>query len=304
MSCDNLAELNNRFGIAGHLSFQKGPGGLAMVEISNSKASANLFLQGAHLARWTPRRQQPVIWLSPKTQFSVGKPIRGGVPVCWPWFASHPDGLDFPFHGHARITDWEVAETAELDDGATYLVLRLPPSEATRAVWPHATPVEIRLTVGLTLEIELATQNLDSQAVVLGQALHSYFRVGDVRLVKIHGLENCAYIDKLANGERKQQNGPLSLDGETDRVYLNSSQECLIEDPVLSRRIHINKRGSNSTVIWNPWSEKASKTADLGPDSYLNMVCVESANAADDVVTLVPGAKHSLWVKYTVEEVD
>ena len=297
----DLPDLNHRFGKDGHLSFKKGPGGLAIAEISNHHASATIFLQGGHLASWTPRSQQPVIWLSPMAQFGKGRPIRGGIPICWPWFASHPTKPDFPFHGPARTSLWEVAETAVLDDGATFLALRLPVSETIQAVWPHQTPVEIRFTVGNILEIELITRNEGTEPVVIGQALHTYFRVGDVRKISIHGLDGCPYIDKLDDGPRKQQQATVEISSEIDRIYLDSGGDCQIDDPSLKRRICINKRGSHSTFVWNPWVDKAAAMPDMGVGCHANMVCVETANAADDVATISPGAEHKLWVRYSVE---
>jgi len=298
----DLPALNHQFSKAGHLSFQKGPGGLVIAEISNHHASATIFLQGGHLASWVPRRQHPVIWLSPMAIFAKGRPIRGGVPVCWPWFASHTAAPDFPFHGPARTSLWEVAETAELDDGATFLALRLPVSETIQAVWPHQTPVEIRFTVGNTLEIELITRNDGTEPVVIGQALHTYFRVGDVRKISIHGLDGCPYIDKLDDGPHKQQQGAVEISSEIDRIYLDSGGDCQIDDPSLKRRISINKRGSHSTVVWNPWVDKAAAMPDMGVGCHANMVCVETANSADDVATIAPEEEHKLWVRYSVEK--
>ncbi|MCX7109949.1 MAG: D-hexose-6-phosphate mutarotase [Proteobacteria bacterium] len=297
----DLPAVNQKFAIDGHLNFNNGPGGLAIAEIGNLHASANIFLQGAHLASWTPRRRQPVIWLSPLARFAEGKPIRGGVPVCWPWFASHPSEANFPFHGFARTSLWEVAETAKLDDGGTLLVLRLPPNEASLAVWPNPTPVEIRFTVGDTLGIELVTRNEGAAPVIIGQALHAYFRVGDVRQIAILGLDGHPYIDKLEEGKRKQQEGQIRIGGEVDRIYLDAGGDCQIEDPSLKRRILIGKQGSHSTIVWNPGAEKAAAIADMGEACHANMVCVETANAADDVVTIAPGAEHKLSIRYSVE---
>ena len=299
----DLSAINQGFGIDGHISFKNGPGGLAIAEVSNLHASASLFLQGAHLASWTPRRQQPVIWLSPTAQFNEGKTIRGGIPVCWPWFATHPSEPSFPFHGIARTSLWEVIETAMLDDGSTRLRLSLPPSEAGKAVWPHPTPVEICFTIGSTLEIELTTRNEGTEPVVIGQALHTYFRVGDVKQIAIKGLEGFTYLDKLEADQRKQQDGPIGINGEVDRIYLDQGGYAQIEDPSLKRRIVISKQGSHSTIVWNPGAEKAAKIIDMGETCHANMVCVETANAADDVVTLAPGEEHRLSVRYSVENI-
>lgn len=300
MAALELSELNHRFGIPGHLRFQKGPGGLVIAEISNHQASATLFLQGAHLARWTPRRQHSVIWLSPNAQFVAGKPIRGGVPVCWPWFADHPSETGLPFHGYARTALWEVVETAKTEDGSTRLRLHLPVDAARPRSWPDATDLSLQLTIGNVLEMELRTDNLGVEPVVLSQALHAYFHVGDVRRVEVLGL-NGPYIDKLTAERQPGQAGPLTLAEAVDRIYLDATDHCLLVDPKLKRRIRIAKRGSASTVVWNPWAEKSAQMVDMGENAHLHMVCVESANVADDAVTIAPGSSHCLAVRYEVE---
>lgn len=301
MSNIDYSLLNERFGLRGQVAFKEGAGGLAVVEVSNSHATAALALQGGHLIRWAPRSQTPVIWLSRAAKFGPGKSIRGGVPVCWPWFGPHSSDASLPAHGFARTVPWEVTATQTLPNGATRLSLRLVSSDATRAAWPYSTELMLHITVGTTLEMDLVTRNTGNEAVTLGQALHTYFEVGDVRRIKIHGLGGCEYIDKVDGGARKVQNGPVTIAAETDRIYLGSTADCLIDDPQLRRRIRIAKGGSRSTVVWNPWIEKAAKMGDLGENGYLNMVCVESANAADDVVTLAPGAEYRLWVRYSAE---
>jgi D-hexose-6-phosphate mutarotase len=196
---------------------------------------------------------------------------------------------------------WEVIETETLRDGATRLTFRIVQDDATRAQWPHATEALNIVTVGRTLELELVTRNTGSAAVTLGDAFHTYFEVGDIRRCTIHGLGNCPYLDKVDGGKQKQQTGPVIIDGEVDRIYLDSTADVLIDDPGLNRRIRVSKRGSRSTVVWNPGIEKAAKMGDFGDNGHLNMVCVESTNAADDVVQLPAGGEHRLWVRYSVE---
>lgn len=294
------ASLNARFGITGQLSFKEGPGGLAVAEITNEQATATIALQGAHVMTWAPRGAQPVIWLSRAAKFAPGKSIRGGVPICWPWFGPHASDAKLPGHGYARTVPWEVT-AADARRDATRLTLRLVESDATRAQWPHATPVEMHLTVGAALECELVTRNASQEPVTIGDALHTYFEVSDIRQVTIDGLDGCPYLDKVEGGQRKQQSGPVVISAETDRIYLESSADCVIRDPRWQRAIRVEKRGSRSTVVWNPWTEKAAKMGDFGEDGYLGMVCVESANAADDVVVVSPGGEHRLWVRYSVE---
>ncbi len=297
----DFSAVNARLGIPGQVLFKAGAGGLAVVEVTNAQASATIALQGAHLMTWTPRGQKPVIWLSRAAKFVPGKSIRGGVPICWPWFGPHVSEAAFPAHGFARTVLWEAISVEALSTGSTRLMFRLIANDATRAQWPYATPLECRMTIGSELEIELATRNLSNSAITIGDALHTYFEVSDARKISIHGLDACPYLDKVDGGKRKQQSGPVTINAEVDRIYLDSTADCLIDDPGFQRRLRIAKRGSRSTVVWNPWIEKAAKMGDLGENGYLNMVCVESTNAADDVVTIAPGAEHRLWVRYSVE---
>ena len=294
-------QLNSKFGIKGQVVFKEGAGGLTMVEVSNTKASATIALQGAHLLTWAPKGQQPVIWLSTAAKFAPGKSVRGGIPICWPWFGPHESEKSFPAHGYARTVEWEVVETEALASGATRLLFRFNGNEATAKMWPHATPCDYQITVGTALELELITRNQGSTPVTIGQALHTYFAISDIREVDVDGLNGCPYLDKVDGFKRKQQSGTVTFTGETDRIYLNSTADCIIEDSAMERRICISKRNSASTIVWNPWNEKAEQMGDLGERSYLGMVCVESANAADDVVTIPAGGEHRLYVRYDIE---
>jgi glucose-6-phosphate 1-epimerase len=173
--------------------------------------------------------------------------------------------------------------------------------DATRAQWPHASEALSIVTVGRTLDIELVTRNTGSSAITVGDAFHTYFEVSDIRHCAIHGLGNCPYLDKVDGGKSKQQVGAVTIGEEVDRIYLDSTADVLIDDPGFRRRIRVSKRGSRSSVVWNPWTGKAAKMGDFGPNGYLNMVCVESTNAADDVVSIPAGGEHRLWVRYGVE---
>jgi D-hexose-6-phosphate mutarotase len=303
----HAADLNRRFGLAGHLSFREDPGGLVFAEIDNAGGSASLCLQGAHVVTWRPRTEsEPVIWVSPQAKFAPGKSIRGGVPICWPWFGPHPAESSFPGHGFARTVPWAVTHSEALADGRTLLGLTLVETDQTRAQWPHATRLDLMVTVGASLEIALTTTNLGTGEIEIGEALHTYFQIGDIAAVRIHGLENTTYVDKTDGGVRKAEAGVLSCSGEVDRVYLDTRAECIIEDPDLGRRIRIGKTGSRSTVVWTPWTEKAEKMGDFGPGragqgGWREMVCVESGNALDNVVRIAPGASHTLGVSYRAE---
>lgn len=301
MSTADLTALNARFAIPGHVVFRDGPGGLTVAEVGNSLATATIALQGAHVMTWAPRRERPVIWLSRFARFAPGKSIRGGAPICWPWFGPHATESKFPGHGFARTVPWEVMASEALRNGATRLTFRLVQDDATRAQWPHASEALLIATIGAALELELVTRNTGTAPFTLGDAFHTYFEVSDIRNCRIHGLGGCPYLDKVDGGKSKRQEGAVTIGEEVDRIYLESTADVLIDDPGYRRRIRVVKRGSHSSVVWNPWTGKAAKMGDFGPDGYLNMVCVESTNAADDAVLVLPGGEHRLVARYCLE---
>lgn len=301
----DLSGLNGRFGLSDQLFFRETPDGLVVMEVTNAHGVATIALQGGHVMTWRPKPQvEPVIWLSPAAKFLPGKSIRGGVPVCWPWFGPAADPA-LPAHGFARTVPWEVTATGKRADGATEIALKLLATEQTRALWPHSASLSMAITVGPRLKIALSTDNFGKNDLVIGDALHTYFNISDIAAIRINGLERCEYLDKAGGGNaRCRQEGPIVFSGETDRVYLNTEAECVIEDPGFKRRLHVAKSGSRSTVVWNPWSAKAAKMGDFGMDGWRRMVCVESANATDNVVTVKTGGHHVLAVEYWAEDLN
>ena len=285
-----------------HICFLKGEGDIPIIDIKNKFGTAIISLQGAQVLSWIPEGEEEVIWLSEDAKFAPGKSVRGGIPICWPWFGAHESNPDFPAHGFARTTLWEIICTEQLEDGRTRVTFTTEPQPDTEQMWPPETTVQYQVTIGKKLEMELVTHNNGAEAIVIGQALHTYFNVADVSKVFLHGLEDTDYLDKLAGFEKKHQRGPISIEGEVDRIYIDTVRECVINDKVLRRNIVINKCGSHSTVVWNPWQATAEKMGDLGKDGYKKMLCVESCNAADDVVTIQPGKAHHLWVQYHVQK--
>jgi glucose-6-phosphate 1-epimerase len=185
-----LATLNNQFGIEGQLQF-KAAGDLIVAEITSDHSQASIVLQGAQVLSWVPNGEQPVIWLSEDATFIADKTIRGGIPVCWPWFGAHPDNNEAPAHGFVRAAAWDVVETKSLGGGQSRIVFRLPPTEVPSALWPHSTELEFQVTVGASLELNLITRNKGAEAITISQALHSYFAVSDRNQVVIKGLEYC-----------------------------------------------------------------------------------------------------------------
>lgn len=293
--------LNKQHGFAGELLFEAGPGGLPVARITNDYGDATIALQGAQVLTWQPQDEAPVIWLSTDAKFARGKSVRGGVPVCWPWFGAHATDASYPAHGFARTTGWSVLASEQMSDGGTRVAFRLDPTDATRAQWPHRTPVQVVITVGAALTVELITRNDSNKPVTIGEALHTYFHVSNIEDVSVTGLEDKAYLDKVRDMARDRQAGPVRFDGETDRIYLDTGDICAIEDPGLGRRIRISSRGARATVVWTPWRDKAAKMGDLGEDGWKRMLCVETANAAEHVVTIAPGTEHSMTASYSVE---
>ena len=280
------------------LLIKAGAGDIPLIEIQNKHASALISQQGAHLLSWIPQGEEEVIWLSEQARFEVGRSIRGGVPICWPWFGAHHANPAYPAHGFARTGCWEIIATEALDDGSSSISFTLKPKRETEQMWPQDTTVQFTIIVGEKLRMELTSCNQGQHSIIISQALHTYFNVGDIEQVLLHGLNETDYLDKLDSFKRKQQHGSLTINQEVDRIYLNTSSVCVIEDKALNREISITKGGSRSTVVWNPWQETANKMGDLGELGYSRMLCVESSNAADDVVSIAAGEKHQLWVEY------
>lgn len=293
--------LNQRFGIEGVVHFSERPNSFIVAEVRNRSATAAIAMQGAHLMQFQPNGEEPLIWMSPEASLAAGKSIRGGVPVCWPWFGAHPDNGKLPAHGFARTVPWRLNQVHALTESETRLEFELIQTPATRAQWPHACSVRHIITVGRELTHELVTGNHGETPMVIGEALHTYFQVGDVRNATVNGLQGCDYLDKVRGMTRDRQSGPVTFGGEVDRIYLDTPAVTEIRDPAMRRRIVIRSQGSHSTVVWNPWLEKATQMGDLGPDGYLQMLCVESANAAGDTVTIPPGGQHRLVARYAIE---
>lgn len=274
---------------------------LDSLAVSNRHARARIYLQGAHVLSYRPVGAGEVLWSSVRSAFVPGKAIRGGVPICFPWFGPHPSRPDLPAHGFARLESFALDSCVDLPDGRTVVALALSASDRTRAWWPHDFQLRCTITVGPTLDIALAVTNAGASVLSFEAALHSYFDVAAIEATSIAGLQGGSYIDKVARGERNvQAAADLRITGETDRIYTPHAGPIAIADARQSRRIHVTKRGSHSTVVWNPWSEKAARMADFGDHEWHGMVCVETANVGADAVTVAPGATYEMGVAIAV----
>ncbi len=295
MTHATAAELNSRFGNH-HIIFKQSPLGGIVAELTGGGSTTVVALQGAQVLDWTPDGGAPVLWLSPAARLGTGKPLRGGVPVCWPWFGPHPQA-GRPSHGFVRAAPWQVIETSDNGPG---IRLCFDTRQDDVAGWPFASRLTLTVTAGAALTLTLNTENLGTRPFEITQALHSYFAVGDITRVSIEGLEHRRFIDQLDGGSLKTNDGPIRFAAELDRIYQDTRETCVIVDPVLSRRISIAKSGSGSTVVWNPWSDKADRLGDLGGDGWRLMVCIETANAGGDRITVAPGVQHDLTASISV----
>lgn len=298
----DLTQLNEHFSLPGVLAFHATASGLIYAGITAPHASATVYLQGAHLAAWQPKGQQPEIFVSRKSEFAPGKPIRGGVPIAFPWFAARHDGKTGPSHGFARIQDWTLAFAALAGDDL-HLTFTLGPTEMSRSLGYDNFRLAYQLIIGRSLSMQLTVANDAAEPLVFEEALHTYYAVSDIHEVSVNGLEGVTYLDKNDNLQAKQQHGAITITEPTDRVYLNTSSTCILHDIAGKRRVTVAKTGSNTTVVWNPWESGASKLHDLDPTEWHEFLAVETVNAAANAITLAPGARHVMQANISVEEV-
>jgi glucose-6-phosphate 1-epimerase len=280
--------------IPGALQVENDDNGLTRVLIATPQTEAEIFLHGAHITRWIPAGRRPVLFTSSRSMYAPGKPIRGGVPLVFPWFGPRGGGLPGPMHGYARISEWTLHATNMSAKGAVELVFTLPQVDALRLAF--------RVSIGAQLEMELDVRNTSAEELSFEEAFHTYFAVGDIRQVSISGLEGTEYIDKADAFQRKRRPAePIRIDRYIDQVYVNTTAACVIDDPAWARRIVIDKGGSATTVVWNPWADKTPGMPDMAPEDWREMVCVETANAGENAIRLAPGATHIMRAAIHVE---
>ena len=297
---EDLAALNNHFALPGILDFQATPSGMIRANISTPQASATVYLQGAHLTHWQPTGHAPILFLSRRAEFAPGKPIRGGIPICFPWFGARSAGQPGPSHGFARIQDWTLAFAALAGDDL-HLTFILAPTELSRSLGYDHFRLVYQLTIGSTLRVQLTVANDAASPLDFEEALHTYYAVADAQRASVTGLDGVTYLDKPDHAKPKLQHGPITFSAETDRVYLDTAAACVLHDPAGERGITAAKHDSHTTVLWNPWDNGAAKPSDLDPDEWHNFVAVETANAAKNAITLAPGTTHTMQLQVLPE---
>lgn len=279
-----------------------GRGGLQRLTIDTDACAAELYLHGAHLCAWQPRGERhPVLWMSGESRFEAGSPIRGGVPICFPWFGAKAGDATAPVHGVARVSLWALEHARVEADGTAVIRLGLAPDAGARPDLVGTLGLAFEAQLGAELSMGLTVTNRGEEPAAFEEALHTYFAVGDVRHVTVAGLQGATYLDKVAGGARKTQGEALvTVEGETDRLYLDTEAEITLSDPAFGRRIRVSKAGSRSSVVWNPWVAKSRAMPDFGDDEWPGMICIETANAAANAVTLPGHASHTMTATVSV----
>ena len=296
---DALEELNASFEMDERARFTAGEGGLPRLEVKTPEASGELYLHGAQVTGWRPTGQDEVLFVSRQSRWEAGKAIRGGIPVCFPWFRNKADDSKAPAHGFARTRSWQVASVAAEGDGVT-AVLALESDESSLLWWLHAFRTTLRVHFGAQLTVALSVLNTGKAPFSFEEALHTYHRVGDAARVRVGGLDGVTYLDNVDGNVRKTQQGNVVFQGPTDNAYLATQSELTLHDPVLDRTLRIDKRGSRTTVVWNPWESGAKAMADLGDEEWREMTCVEASNILSGAVTLEAGQTHTMETTISV----
>jgi glucose-6-phosphate 1-epimerase len=294
-----INELNRHLGIKGVAEIEPGQGNLPKVHISTKAAEAYIYLHGAHVTSWRPAGSEEVIFLSGQSRFEEGKAIRGGIPVCFPWFRAKTDNPQAPAHGFVRTKAWRL-DSVQQEQDAIIVVLSTENDAETQHWWPHEFRLVHRITVGTQLKLELIVENKGSESFRFEEALHTYHRVGDVAKIRVSGLDGVAFLDNTDANREKVQHGDVVMTQPMDNAYLNTESALELVDPVLLRRIQIAKENSLTTVVWNPWESGAKALADLGNDEWRQFACVEASNILSCAAELVPGGQHTMAARISV----
>src|ERR1700733_5231934 len=289
-----INELNLRLGIPGIAQVVAGNGGLPKIRITTPAASAEIYLHGAHVTSWIPLGFNEVLFVSGSSHWQTGRAIRGGIPICFPWFRAKSDDPTAPAHGFVRTKEWRLDSITSDDEGAIAVVCSTSSDEDTGRFWPHEFRLVHRITVAKTLQLELIVTNTGTAAFQFEEALHTYFRVGEVESVRVRGVDCVSYLDNTDANSEKIQSGDVVLTKTTDNAYINTRGATEVIDPVLHRTLQTAKKNSVTTIVWNPWQQGAASLADLSNAEWSEMICVEAGNILGSAISLAPGAEHCM----------
>lgn len=299
----DIDELDDKFSIEGEVGFAELEEDLVFITVSNKYADVDICLYGAHITSFRPHNSMDLLWMSTESSFEVGKAIRGGIPVCFPWFGPHKTDSDKPQHGFARLMYWEVASTSTNAAGESIVKLELNSSEETKAYWPYDFCAEMTIVVGKTLVETLKITNTSAEPFDYTCALHTYYSLSAIESISIEGLQGLTYYNQLTGENGVQEEEKLEIADALTRHYLNTETPVIIDDSAFRRRIKVDKKGSKVTTVWNPGAETCANIGDLPDDGYETFVCVEATNAFDYPIHLAPGESFETSAIIGLEEV-
>ena len=265
----DIEQLNIKYGIAGQLKFVKGSGGFPFILISNRSATALISLYAGQVLSFQPAGEgEDLLFQSQKAYYDAGKAIRGGIPICWPWFGTDPKDLNRPSHGFVRNGLWAVTGTQAASEFETKVKLRFLETEQSESFWQQPFSLDLEISVGNTLTLELTTRNTGDKIFSITQAFHAYLHVGNINQMQILGLDGIEYTDYLDSHKQKLQMGAVTVTGEIERIYADVNNELIIDDSAFNRQIRFTSSSNKTTVVWNPWTTKSEKLPDLENDGY------------------------------------
>lgn len=296
----SIEDLNRSFAITGIATVVRGENGLPKIHISTPEAEAEIYLYGAQITSWKPAHSQEALFLSKQSHFAPGKAIRGGVPVCFPWFRSKAGNPSAPSHGTVRTKSWQIEAIEQTADGVE-VRLFITSDEASRQYFAGEFHVKHCITVGKKLRLQLTITNTGTESFRFEEAQHTYYHVGDAERVTVSGLDGAHYLDNTDGNAEKIQAGDIAFSKSTDNAYQGTVNALAIHDPALNRTIMVRKNNSLTTVVWNPWSTGAATLPDLGNDEWRHFVCVEAGNILANSVELQPGTGQTLTTEVTIE---
>ncbi len=295
----NLNRFVENAGIGEVVKIEKGAGGLPLVQIHNTFADCDIYSYGAHVARFVPRGGRDILWMSPYSRFEEGIPIRGGIPIIFPWFSEHRTRKDLQLHGFVRTCAWDMVAASQLPDGRTQVVFSIKDNERSREIWPFRFRLELEVTVGPALTLALTVWNRSESSFMCENGFHTYFSVNDVRQCQIVDFDGMDYIDRARGGVRMVQHGPVRFGTETIQAYMRVPVRCELHDTLSECRILVHQEGMGSVVLWNPGEAAAAKNEEIR-DAWARFVCIESTNCLDRALTIPAGEAHRSTVTLSV----
>lgn len=297
----NAVALDRRFGIPGIVKVCEGRGALPLIKITGPGAEGEIYLHGAQVTSWRPAGNDEAIFVSSQSRWEEGQAIRGGIPICFPWFRAKGDDPHAPAHGFVRTKSWQIESIAENKDGVTVSMFT-GSDDQTRRWWPAEFRLVHRVTFGSELSLELVCTNTGATPLRFEEALHTYNRVADIHEARVQGLDTVRFLDNTDSNREKTQLGEVAVASPTDNAYLNTRNDVDLVDPKTRRRLRLKKSNSLTTVVWNPWRDGAAKMRDLGDGEWTQFLCVEASNILGAAINLEPGAEHKMTAVLSVEK--